>query len=154
MRQPFIIEKWTLLARVALGCLKGRTLFLRRFFSHRGLSDQPHQCVRRRAVAGGKGPKGVGVAEGFARGSARASVWRESACLVGVEGIRLPVDQSIGGAVAEVQSLILDPANVGEANADFPGQLLASLLRLVETPEISPFPDSPLQMIGKYSGLW
>lgn len=66
----------------------------------------------------------------------------------------MPVDQSIGGAVAEVQSLILDPANVGEANADFPGQLLASLLRLVETPEISPFPDSPLQMIGKYSGLW
>ena len=90
----------------------------------RRLADLDHQLVERGVVAGGEGTEGVGALKESLLDRLRYPLRQDQQFfLVGVQGVGETVDQGVGRVVAEVQPLVLDPAQVGEADADFCGQI-------------------------------
>lgn len=105
------------------------------------LADLHHQFVERGVVASGEGEKGIGPLKDSPLDRLRNALSQEQEfALVGVKGIGESVDQGVGWVVAEVQPLVLDPAQVGKADIDLLGQITQAPPFCV--PKLSnPFPE-------------
>ena len=72
----------------------------------------------------GEGAKRIGTLKDSLLDRLRYSLRQEQKFfLVGVQGVGETVDQGVGRVVAKIQPLVLDPAQVGEADMDLCGQI-------------------------------
>ena len=98
---------------------------LRRRFPRLGrLADLSHEFVERGVIASGEGAKRIGSLKNSFLDRLRDALGQEQQFfLIGVQGVGEAVDQGVRWIIAEIQPLILDPAQVSEADIDLPGEI-------------------------------
>lgn len=103
---------------------------------------RPHHLVQSPVIAFRQFPEHIGPL----KNPLSYSLWHplrqdHQFVFVGLQGVGQPVDQGVGRVIAEIQPLVLDSTQVGEANADLLGQITQAPILGVSKLS-NPFPKS------------